>query len=435
MPGMPGGTIVKVEDTIQATLRTHRSLKAIQENREAVEHELDRAEAFYGPRLDVTGGVGIGKLSNSTSRSRDLDGRFYPTTNVSATLTQPLYDGFANRGRVRNARATLDSMTHRVFDNATTLALDSIIGHIDVLRQREIVRLAEENVTRHEETLVQARDREILGADTMADVTQAESRLARALSTLVESRTALLNSEENYRRLTGMSPSYDLVPVDTPSRLYSGTSEVMEDAKRFNPKLAAYIKDVMAARGSKELAAAAFHPAINFEMGPRYSDRDSTGDEWTYSFDVMTTMRWNVLNSGADLAASRAAESRVRQARQFMYNYVDDMALEIETTWNSYTSSQDQYKHYMDAIQFNTTTRDAYQEQFLIGQRSLLDVLDADSELFSSSTQAITARGNVLISSYRLLALAGVLLPSMNIDTANLYTAPEEAPMEPRERF
>ena len=426
---------VTLLDTVNATLRTHKSLKSIQENREAVTHELNRAEALYGPRVDITGGVGVGRVNNSTSRAADDDANVHPSTNVGATLVQPLYDGFATRSRVRNAQATLNSMTHRVFDNATSLALDAIIAHIDVLRRRETLTLAEANVSRHEVNLTQAKDREIHGADTMADVTQAESRLARAMSTLVETRTALQDGEETYRRITGMTPPSTLMPVEMPGRFYNDTAEVLEDAKQFNPKLAAYIEDVMAAQGNQQLSLAAFHPTINFEMGPQYSNRDSKYSDWSYSFEAMARLRWNIFSSGADYSGTKAADARVRQARQFMYGYMDDMALEIETTWNAYLSAQEQYKHYQDAVHFNTLTRDAYLEQFRVGERSLLDVLDADSELFNSSTQAITAYGNILVSSYRLLAVAGVLLPNLGIDTASLYTAPEEAPVEPRVSF
>mgnify|MGYP000010686196 CR=1 FL=1 len=91
----------------------------------------------------------------------------------------------------------------------------------------------------------------------------------------------------------------------------------------------------------------------------------------------MATMRWNLFNSGADKAETEAAESRVRQARQTAYNFFDDLNLEIADTWTRYMAAIDQRKYYQEAVVYNTQTRDAYLAQFNLGQRSLLDVLDA----------------------------------------------------------
>lgn len=438
-PPVPAGVHaherISVQDTINATLRQHHALRAIQENREAVAHEVTRAKAGYGPRVDVDGAAGVGKLSNSTTRPLGADKGFYNASRIGVTFIQPLWNGLATRSRVRTAESTLRSMNYRVFDNATSLGLDALIAHIDVLRRRTIFELAEANVARHEEILAQARDRESLGADTMADVNQAESRLARAQSTLVEVRASLREGEETYHRLTGMRPTEAMEEVPPPSPLPDGPVQVLEVAERSNPKLEAYIQDIKAARGDEELTHSAYQPAINFEAGPNYTDRGGKGSQWTYSFDIMGTVRWNIFNSGADVAETKAAQARVRQARQTMYSFMDDLKLDIETTWTQYLSAREQYKHYTDAIGFNTATRNAYEEQFMLGQRSLLDVLDAESELFNSSTQAATARGNILVGAYRLQALAGVFLPDLGIDTEDLYKTPPTDPADPRESW
>lgn len=413
-----------VQNTVEAVLHNHRALKTIQENREVIVHELRRAKAGWGPRVDLNGRAGTSQLSNTTTRPLSADTDFYGETSVSAILTQPLWDGFATRSRVRATEATLDSMTSRVLDNATSLGLDGIIAHIDVLRRREIYRLSEENVQRHREILASSKDRERMGADTMADVTQTEGRLARAQSTLAEARASLLEGEAAYRRLTDMPLPKALAPVEMPTPIYENVVSVFEAAEKHSPTLAAYMADVRAAEGNKELAESAYHPVINLEAGPSYTDRRGPGGQWTKGIGVGVTGRWNIFNSGADEAEVKAAMARIRQAQQTLYNFRDDLALSIQDTWVQYQSAMEQYKHYQNAIKYNTMTRDAYLEQFMIGQRSLLDVLDSENELFNSSTQAVTARGNILVSAYRLSALTGLLLHDLKIDTKDLYKAP-----------
>lgn len=434
-PPPPPGAPVTMTDTVYGVLRHHRSLLGMQENRQVLEHELTRARAGFGPSVDISGRAGGSLLSDRTTRDYDLDKKMYGLGEISGRLTQPVWDGFATRSRVRSAKSTLESVKHRVMDTATTLSLDGIIAQIDLLRRRVIYELSEKNVAAHREILAQTQDRTNLGADTEADVTQAQSRLARALSTLSEAQAALLVAEDTYTRLTGMPPSAELQPVPMPTELFKGPEQVYQLAEEHNPHLAAFLQDIRAAQGEKELAESTYYPTFNIEVGPTYSDRGGSYDRWVYSFDVVGTMRWNIFNSGADLAENKAAAARVRQARQVMYDYMDDLKLDIQSTWVNYLSAQDQYKNYTEAVEYNKFTRAAYEEQFQLGKRSLLDVLDAENELYSSSTSAETARGNILVGAYRLCALTGNLLPMLNINVEPLAQKPKEDPVDSREAF
>lgn len=434
-PPPPAGKPLSVEDSIYGVLRNHHNLRGMIENREVLDHEVRRAQAGFGPRVDVTGQAGGSVLSDSSTRSQNLDSQMWGKVGYSAQLVQPIWDGFATRSRVRTAKSTLESQKYRVFDTATSLSLDAIIAHIDLLRRRKIYELSEENVAHHKSLVGQAQDRASLGADTAADVTQAQSRLQRALSSLSEAKASLLVAEETYTRLTGLPAASRLQAVTMPPQLYTAAQAVLEKAKKSNPKLAAYLQDIRASRAERELADSAFSPTLNLEAGPNYTNLGGTSDRWVYSFDVMGVVRWNIFNSGADVAERRAASARMRQSRQVMYNFIDDLKLDVDSTWVNYLAAQEQYNHYSKAIEYNKYTRTAYTEQFQIGKRSILDVLDTESELYNSATQAETARGNILVGAYRLSALTGNMLPEMSINTGPLGQSAPKEPEDPREEF
>ena len=434
-PPPPAGKPLSVEDSIYGVLRNHHNLRGMIENREVLDHEVRRAQAGFGPRVDVTGQAGGSVLSDSSTRSQNLDSQMWGKVGYSAQLVQPIWDGFATRSRVRTAKSTLESQKYRVFDTATSLSLDAIIAHIDLLRRRKIYELSEENVAHHKSLVGQAQDRASLGADTAADVTQAQSRLQRALSSLSEAKASLLVAEETYTRLTGLPAASRLQAVTMPPQLYTAAQAVLEKAKKSNPKLAAYLQDIRASRAERELADSAFSPTLNLEAGPNYTNLGGTSDRWVYSFDVMGVVRWNIFNSGADVAERRAASARMRQSRQVMYNFIDDLKLDVDSTWVNYLAAQEQYNHYSKAIEYNRYTRTAYIEQFQIGKRSILDVLDTESELYNSATQAETARGNILVGAYRLSALTGNMLPEMSINTGPLGQSAPKEPEDPREEF
>lgn len=261
--------------------------------------------------------------------------------------------------------------------------------------------------------------------DTLADVSQAQSRLSRARSTLTEARASLRVGEDTYTRLTRHS-AMSLGPVNLPGKMFTGPDEVLKAAQKGNPKVAAYLEDVKAATAVREQVRSAYSPSLSIEAGPSYSDRDGKSELWTAEVGVAAVVRWNLFNSGADVAESKAAAARIRQSRRVLYDYMDDLKLNVEQSWTEYLSAQKQLEFYREAIEYNKTTRNAYEEQFVMGERSLLDVLDAENELFNSSTQAATALGNTLIAAYRMKALAGDLLPTFNISTDMLKVTPND---------
>ncbi len=422
------GHMTTMSETVNAVIKTHKALKSIQENRIVAEEELSSSKAGYGPRVDLTGSSGLSNVSNSSTRNSGRNTAMYGVSQVRLLLTQPIWDGFATRSRVRSSQATLDSVTSRVIDNATTLALDGIIAHVDLIWRRKTLDLSKTNVATHERILALTRDREATGADTIANVTQTQGRLINALSTLEDSKTSLIQGEDSYTRLTEMPVPVSMGPVKQPLKMFSGPQEIIEFAKTNNPKIIAYLADVRIEQANKELAESAYYPTINIEAGPNYSYNgyDYHTDAWTSGWDVQGTMTWNLFNSGADFYANKAQAARIRESRHTAYSALDDLRLQILNSWTDYQNAITQLAYHEEAIGYNLQTRDLYMEQFLIGQRTLLDVLDAESELYNSEIQSVTARANILISAYTLYALAGLLLPELQITADQVLVAPAE---------
>lgn len=407
----------------------------MQENRQALEHEVDKARAGFGPSVNLSGEAGGSLLSDSSTRAQNLDRQMYGMVQASARLTQPIWDGFATRSRVRTAKSTLQSVRHRLFDTATSLSLDGVIAQIALNRARIIHKLSKDNVAQHEKILGQTKSRMEFGADTKADESQAQSRLARAKSSLVEAEATLLAAEDTYARLTGMQPSVNMAIVPMPPVVYKNPGTVLETARMDNPKLKAYMSDIRAARGEKELADSSFYPNLSFQAGPTYSNRGGDDNRWSYGVDAVGVMTWNIFNSGADAAASKAQSARIRQARQAFYDFADDLKLDIDNTWVDYEAAKRMKSHYDEAVKAAKFTSKAYLEQFHLGERSLLDVLDASNELYNSQTQAETAASNIVIGAWRLCALTGNLLPMLNIDVAPLYGNPAIDKPDRKEKF
>jgi adhesin transport system outer membrane protein len=409
---------VTMRDTVSSTLGYNPNIKAFQEYRQAAEHDLQRARSGWFPRVDARAGFGLEQWSDTSTRSRSYSQNnrdYYKRSEASLTVSQTIWDGMATWSRVQLGKTRLDSAESRLFDNAEGLGLDAVLAHIEVFRQRRIVALAELNVRNHKSILGSQQERHRSGASTMADVTQTKARLARTEASLAESRAALEVAMTNYKRLTGMNVGQVEPPIN-PADSYPSLEAALSRSQTANLKIKALRSDIDAAEAQTQLDKASFHPQIYLEAGPTYSYHVGSSVEDQGGMVVMLRANWNLFNGGYDWYNVKGDRARARQAKQELSALMDNLTEETEATWSELVSAQEQARHFANSVDFSTKTRDMYLEQFNVGQRSLLDVLDSENELFSSSIQLVTSQQNVIAANYRLLALGGGFLASFGLD-------------------
>jgi outer membrane protein, adhesin transport system len=401
--------------SVTATLERSPRLMAIKANRDAVIQDREQVHGEYLPQVDLALGYGTDSHSDAGTRARDEEHDFDERTEASIILVQPLYHGGDIKRRVAVETERQASAEMRVLDNAEALALDAIIAHLNVWRQRKLLALADQNLDAHREILAQVEERTQSGAGSIADVIQIKGRQALILSSRAGVLADRAAAEANYHRLTGIRPGNLHLPSNYKGLLPDSSAAVLASARQNNPKLEALSADIRAAAQEVEVRKANFLPRINFEMSSTYRDGMESTTTYTHNNAIMVRARWNLYNGGSDLAAREAAAARKRQLASDRKNQYELLAEEIDATWNQHQAALAQSKSYAEAVSFNDQTRAAYAEQFDVGQRSLLDLLDAENEYFQSAAQLLTTQVNEMIAVYRLLALSGELLQNLGI--------------------
>lgn len=416
--GALAGDEITVQKSVIDTLRYAPRLEMIKHNREAVGYDLDKSKGRWYPRLDIRGGVGSDSFSSENTRNEDRDGHWDARGEAAAILSQRLYDGGEASSQIRLDETRLASLEYRVFDNAESLALDAVIANLEVYRQRELVFLAEENVKAHREILASLEEREKAGAGSVADVKQTQARLSMALASLEKTRAALQSALSNYQRLTGSLPG-NIGMTDYPAeRIPATLDEMTTAAKTSNPKINAAGEDVSSDAERVNIAKANYHPYVYLELSSSYRDGVEDQREWELTNAAMVRFNWNLFNGGSDVAATKAAKARMRQTesdRSDLILAVEDLT---KSTWAQYASAVNEVKEYTDAVNSNRETKEIYLEQFGVAQRSLLDVLDSENEVFLSSNQLVTSKVNEQIAAYKLMALSGNLITALGVDPA-----------------
>lgn len=407
-----------LDQAIKLSLEHNPRIGIVARNREAVLEELRQVRGLYLPTVDLNAGVDLENTSTPAIRATGDDNEDLTATDATLTVSQRLFDGYERANRVERQKARIESAANRVYENSEVLALDVIGSFLDVIRQRELLALSRENVAFHVQTLEGLVQRLQGGIGNRADVTQTQSRLALARSTFVQTNQDLADAEAQYTRLVGQFPGDLTLPASPVNALPRSMEELVRLATVDNPTVKITQADVKVANADVEISESEFYPQVNLEASSSYDNDDDGTTSYTYRNTVGLRMNWNLFNGGTDRATRQELLYREEQSKSERFDTILEAQEEARISWYSYVASQQRLQEFSSSVIFATETRDAYEQQFQVGQRTLLDLLDAENEVFTSRGQLITADINQMRSAFRMLAVAGRLLKTMNIQAA-----------------
>jgi outer membrane protein len=349
---------------------------------------------------------------------------------VGADVSMPLFAG----GRIRNAVRAADTRVEagRADLRATEgdIFTEAVAAYMDVIRDRVIVQL-NENQARVLDTNLQAtRDRFEVGDLTRTDVAQSEARLALAQSNLATAEGQLEASEENFRRVIGDAPGELQPPPPLPP--LPGTADQATDVALANNADLASIAfqaraagfDVAAVRGERL-------PTISAVSSTRYLNAFGTnetsagvplGPNSTTSTGVGLSLRLPLYQGGA-------AGARVRQAQAFRSRLLEQsIAVERLVVANSraayarYQAAQEAIQSNEIAVAANQLALEGTRAEQTVGTRNVLDVLNAEQELLNSQVLLVTARRDAYVAGFQLLNTMGQAeAEDLNLDGGVLY--------------
>lgn len=418
-----GAHAISLEEAIQLALETNPRIQNVIQDRKAADQELRQARAGYFPTLDLNFGYGQEITNDFRTRVRPGKGDTLalPRKEASVLMTQKLFDGFDTDSRVARQKALVASAGKRVYENSEFLGFDAVTAYLAVVQQRESLRLADDLVAIHADTLDQITQRVRAGAGNAADVFQTEVRLARAGALRSRVVRDLRDGEANFERVIGQPPDSLTRPLFPAGGFPADKNGALELAAIDNPTVRVRESEIDAAKAEIDVATSNFFPKLNFEGQAAFNeDNDGINDE-EQTGQLMVRLRWNLYRGGGDRANRREAQARLASAKSRRGEALIEAQEQMRRAWNAYEAAVDRVDRLSRAVQFSVQTRDAYRQQFQVAQRTLLDLLDAENELFTSRIQLIGAEINKVRSGYRVLAISGTMLRNLKIE------APEES--------
>lgn len=407
--GMKSAFPISLPEAVALAVHKSPEVLAFQKQRLILEQQVKQVYASYFPSIDLSTGFGNEQTSNVSTR-RSGDGTVsLPRTEARVAINQMLFDGFAVSNHVKKAQADYKAADWVYQETVQSVALDAIRNFLDVQKQRALLGLIKKF------SGVQARFADKVqawyegGAGTVADVWQIKSRLALTQSNVATSESQLGSAIDTFVRLFGFVPKA-LDPVPSVSKLMPPSIEkAMEKTERFHPSLMENRLNLEAAEAIQEASHSGFWPSVSLVLETNRTTNANGMEGKTQLASAMIRLNYNLFQGGYDLAASREARRRMEQVLAESEKIKHTSQENIEKSWRTIQELQKRLAFLKDHVTLSKQVVDAYYEQFFSDNRSLLNVLNAENELFNAQSNQVEGDYLLLVEEYRFLAHMGIL--------------------------
>lgn len=402
-------------DAVIKALETNPEVRAALHTFNASDYEVGTARGDYFPSVDLTMGTG--------QMNRDYDDRgTYDTNRAEISVTQLLFDGFRTIGEVSRLNRASQVRYLEFLQTINGIALETFEISENFVRYRKLLDLARVNYQEHLDVQAQIQDRVEQGVGRRADLDQVQARVALAESNLITEASNLHDVTAKYLRLVGELPSAILVPVSLADEPLPETVKVaLYDAYQGNPGFHAALKNIGAAQAAVKTERADYYPRL--ELRARYGTEQNLGvfddrydpDDFGNEGAVELALTYNLFNGGSDRAGVKRSLAEVDTAMDERDRACVNLRQSTQIAYNDTQQLTDQLVSLQDHRDASNRVRIAYNEQFQIGQRSLLDLLDAENEYFQSSRALVNGEHDLNIAYARVFDSSGRLLTVLDI--------------------
>jgi outer membrane protein, adhesin transport system len=407
---------------ISAAIERFPEIQAAEYRRDVARAQVGQARAELLPSVAGSFGEGREKSRNVTTR---FIGNDVTLTRQEAeiTISQLLFDGGAASGQVKRFNARMEGAEFNIVGTIEDVALRAGQAFLDVGRLREQLGIARDNIGVHQKTLSDVNALADAGRGRRADVVQAEARLALAASSAEQLAGQLAQAEDSFRHLVGRLPG-TLAPASTDAELPSEPAQAVSQALAVHPTIKGAEKEIEAAQYDRESARARMNvPRVTIEAGAsRNRDIDGIAGPSHDQF-AMLRLRYNFFRGFGDTERVRESEARIEEALATLRRVRIDVERDVRQAWSGLASERQRLPQLAQYARASADVAEAYRLQFQLGQRSLLDVLNAENERYNAVSNYIAARAVVTSNELRLLSTQGRLVDALGLSSG--------APMPP----
>ena len=413
------------QEVVQLAVETNPQVGTIAKRKDAADAAVSAARGAYFPKIDFLYGSGTERSQNTSTLATQPGFVRMHRRQEGVVLNQMLFDGMGTPAEVDRRRAISDAAAHRVYATAEEIALQAIDAYIDVVKNKELVNFAKENMAAHQRTFDQVKLRSDKGVGRRADLEQVEARTALASANVSSAESSLRDAEIAFLKVVGRNP-INLASVPDPKNIPNTVDAAVKAGFENHPTLKSSQSDVEQASAQRELARSFWFPRLEFEAS--YTNNRNLDGVAGPNRDrlLMLYLKWNLFRGGFDYHRLKETALQIDEATEISRNTNRQVENAVRLAYNAFATARDRVPSLARYVKSSDATRAAYAQQFAIGQRTLLDLLDAENEYFTARSTEATGRYIQLSAKYRVLNAMGQLLATLEVK------APEQAALRER---
>lgn len=400
-----------LKEAVERAILQNPEVKLRFHNLEAAKAERGVAQGGWFPRIDLE--VAGGAYETKTPSLASTLG--YNGNRASLQLRQTLFDGFATLHETRRLSYAQQAAYYDLLASSNQTALEAARAYTDVLRYRELVQLAADNFTTHQEVHDRLSQKVTAGVGRKVDLEQAAGRMALAESNWLTESSNLHDVSARYQRLVGQLPAASLTAPESMGSFLKTGGGFSAEAVRNNPEFLSAVATVRGYRSDASVRRAAYSPTV--ELRARQSMETNqggvSGDYRDTALEVV--LSYNLYRGGSDKARVNQYAAKLNSAYDLRDKACRDVWQTGEIAFNDSQRLAAQIKLLSQHELSTSKARQAYQQQFDIGQRSLLDLLDTENELYQARRALANAEYDLQLSAVRVLATSGTLLSALKL--------------------
>lgn len=402
----------------------HAIFSAIEKNPEVQEkwheflsstHQYEGSRSGYKPKVDL--GVGYDLHRNNHLQNHSYNGAF-----GEITLTQMLYDGALTKSEVSQFNNMQLVRYFELLNQAENTAHEALTAYLDVVRQRELVEIARETFNKHEDVYRQVEKSTRAGVSRSADLEQINGRLALAKSNLITEVQNLHDVSARYLRIIGEKPNKQMDNFTFGENSLPETAEqALGIAYKENPLFQAAMRNILASEDANKVAKSDFKPKVHLNARYGVQSYDSQGfNRGQSEGKIGVELRMNLYHGGLHKANNRKTLEDKNAALDRRDIACVNIRQEVQIAHNNSKKISDLLPILNQHRISSSKVATAYKQQFDIGQRTLLDVLDIENEYFQASRAYINSNFDLEIARSKTLASMGTLIQSLDMQKTNL---------------
>lgn len=410
-----------LSEVVMHTVETNPEILTEVHLRHGSDQEVRQARAGYFPTLDLHGRYGYERVRKDKGEDW-LDGT---RQEVGVALRQMLFDGKHTCNEVARTQAKTNADAYSVFSRAENIGLKAVEAYINVLTNEELVQIAKKNLAAHSHAYEMIKKRVKRGVSGESDRHQVRSRWELSRVNLFAAQNRLMDARAVFHRVTGLQAVH-LMPVPEPNVEALPVNEhvAINEGIMGHPRLRSAFEDVEEAKAYHRVTYAPNYPHLDLVLSADDEINVEASDVHESRYGAFLELHYNLFRGGKDLARQRQSAYEVQRAMEIRNNTYREVIENMRLAWNLYATETKRLPALHEHEEFAKRTLLAYRKQFKVGKRDILDILDAENEVFEARTECLKSHYELIIAKYRILDAKGALLTFLHVPLPAAATVP-----------